>query len=169
MNDVTPRSGAPRSARHWPASTARWLALFSCALLLPELASAHQVNLARFQATTVDSVYSSSEAPIQNATDGVANNDSRRYVLSGSPHWLQVQLPLAMTVGSAQVFLGIGDGLTVTNFPIQYLDNASNWVICPGASITGNTLAERNIVFTSDVTAQVFRFYSTDARWTDSH
>ncbi len=147
----------------------RTIALWSGLLLMAAPAFAQRVNLAMFQATTADSVYSSTEAPIRNATNGVANNDSRWYVLSGSPHWLQVELPLPMAVGSVQVFLGKDDGFTVANLSIQYLDGSSSWVICPDASITGNTLAERNIVFTWGVTAQVFRFHSTDARWTGSH
>ncbi len=144
------------------ASAHGWVGLFICVLLLPGMAFAQRVNLAKFQKTTADSVYSSSEAPVQNATDGVANNDSRWYVLSGSPHWLQVELPLAKMVGSAHVFLGKDDANTVANFSIQYLNGSSNWVNCPGASFTGNTLEERNIVFTTNVTAQFFRFYSTD-------
>jgi hypothetical protein len=145
------------------APATRWLALVVCALLLPGMVDAQRVNLAKFQATTASSSFST-DYPASNATDGVANNDSRWISSLTLPHTLQVQLPLAMTVGSAQVFLGMDDSQTVTNFSIQYLDNASNWVTCPGASITGNTLNERNIVFTTNVMASLFRFYSTDFR-----
>lgn len=145
-------------------SVAHTLGLIICILLLPGTASAQRVNLAKFQATTVSSSFSATDYPARNATDGVANNDSLWISSLPLPHTLQVQLPLVMTIGSAQLFLGIDDGLTVTNFSIQYLDASSNWVNCPGANITGNTLNERNIVFTTNVTASLFRFYSTDAR-----
>ncbi len=159
---AVPRSGE-RWLGHATASTARWLGLIVCLLLLPGLASAQRVNLAKFQATTASSTFST-DYPARNATDGVANNDSLWISSLTLPHTLQVQLPLAMTIGSAQLFLGIDDSLTVTNFSIQYLDASSNWVTCPGASITGNMLNERNIVFTTNVTATLFRFYSTDFR-----
>ena len=145
------------------AAKIRWLGLFICMLLLPTLVFAQRVNLAKFQTTTVSSTFST-DYPARNATDGVANNDSRWISSLTLPHTLQVQLPLAMTIGSAQVFLGDDDGLTVTNFSIQYFDASSNWVNCPGANITSNTLNERNIVFTTNVTAALFRFYSTDFR-----
>jgi hypothetical protein len=145
------------------ATVTRWLALVVCGLLLPGLAFSQSVNLAKFQTTTASSTFST-DYPARNATDGVANNDSRWISSLTLPHTLQVQLPLAMTIGSAQLFLGMDDSLTVTNFSIQYLDNLSNWVTCPGASITGNTLNERNIVFTTNVTASLFRFYSADFR-----
>jgi hypothetical protein len=132
-------------------------------LLLPLGVQAQRVNLAKFQTTTASSTFST-DYPARNATDGVANNDSLWISSLTLPHTLQVQLPLAMTVGSAQLFLGIDDGLTVTNFSIQYLDNSSNWVTCPGANITGNPFNERNIIFTTNVTASLFRFYSTDFR-----
>lgn len=140
-----------------------WRLVLLYCLLLPGLAPAQRVNLAKFQTTTASSTFST-DYPARNATDGVANNDSLWISSIPSPHWLQVQLPLAMTVGSAQVFLGIDDTLWVTNFSIQYLNSSSNWVTCPGASITGNALNERNIIFTTNVTATFFRFYSTDAR-----
>ena len=145
------------------AAKLRWLGLFFCVLLLPGIVSAQRVNLAKFQTTTASSTFST-DYPARNATDGVANNDSLWISSLTLPHTLQVQLPLAMTVGSAQLFLGIDDGLTVTNFSIQYLDNSSNWMTCPGANITGNTLNERSIVFTTNVTASLFRFFSTGVR-----
>lgn len=141
----------------------RGLGLFTCILLFPTVVFAQRVNLAKFQTATASSTFST-DYPARNATDGVANNDSRWISSLTLPHTLQVQLPLAMMIGSAQVFLGDDDGLTVTNFSIQYLDASSNWVSCPGANITGNTLNERNIVFTTNVTATLFRFYSTDVR-----
>ena len=144
-------------------NTGRCLGLVGCVLLLPTLVLAQRVNLAKFQTTTGSTTFST-DYPARNATDGVANNDSLWISSLTLPHTLQVQLPLAMTVGSAQVFLGIDDGLTVTNFSIQYLNSSSNWVTCPGANITGNTLNERNLVFTTNVTASLFRFYSTDYR-----
>ena len=162
MNNVTLSVAAPQRTKHWAATTAQWLTLLGC-VLLPEMASAQRVNLAKFQTTTASSTFST-DYPARNATDGVANNDSLWVSSLTQPHTLQVQLPLAMTVGSAQVFLGIDDGLTVTNFSIQYLNSSSNWVTCPGANITGNTLNERNLVFTTNVTASLFRFYSTDVR-----
>ena len=145
------------------SSLMRGLGLFICILLFPTFVFAQRVNLAKFQTATASSTFST-DYPARNATDGVANNDSLWISSLTLPQTLQVQLPLAMTIGSAQLFLGLDDGLTVTNFSIQYLSSSSNWVACAGATITNNTLNELNLVFTTNVTASLFRFYSTDAR-----
>ena len=94
-------------------------------------------------------------------TDGEAGNDNRWQSSGSGPHWARVDFPFPVEVGSAQVFTGLDDTLAQASFSMQYLDG-SIWVDAPGAVITGNTDVERNIVFTTPVTASSFRVYSTD-------
>lgn len=120
-----------------------------------------RVNLAKFQPVTTDSV--SGQQLAAYVTDGVAGNDNRWQSNSTAPHWAQVTFPYPVQVGSAQVFSGVDDGSAMTSFKLQYL-SGSTWVDVPGAAVTGNTSVETNLVFTTPVTASVFRLYdSADA------
>ncbi len=118
-----------------------------------------RVNLAKFQPVTTSSV--SGQRLATYLTDGNAGNDNRWQSEGGGPHWARVDFPYPVEVGSAQVFTGFDDSNVQANFSIQYLDGES-WVDAPGSAITGNTNIERNIVFTSPVTASSFRIHSTD-------
>ena len=82
-------------------------------------------NLAQFQTTRADS--SDGGTSPSEATDGIVSNDSRWYSNPGSGgHWLEVELTEAYPVGSAQLFLGRDDSLTVGSFEIQF-HNGSTW------------------------------------------
>ena len=118
-----------------------------------------RVNLAEYQPVTTDSVNGQQLASY--VTDGNAGNENRWQSSGSGPHWAEVDFPFPVEIGSAQVFTGFDDTSAQANFSIQYLDGAS-WLDAPGAVITGNTNVERNIVFTSPVTASSFRLYSTD-------
>ena len=114
-------------------------------------------DLAKFQTTTADS--SDGGTSPQEATDGKVSNDSRWYSNSSSnPHWLQVDLSRPYPVGSAQLFLGKDDSFTVGSFEIQYHESG-NWHTI--ISVANNTATDLNLVFPSVVTAQTFRFYTT--------
>lgn len=118
-----------------------------------------RVNLAKFQPAT-----SSSAATYRLAsylTDGHAGNDNRWQSSGNGQHWARVDFPFPMEIGSAQVFTGVDDTNAQTGFRIQYL-NGTSWVDAPGAVITGNNNIERNIVFTTPVTASAFRVFSND-------
>ncbi|MEY3897167.1 MAG: hypothetical protein RLZZ214_2688, partial [Verrucomicrobiota bacterium] len=118
-----------------------------------------RVNLAKFQPVTTDSVDGQRLASY--VTDGTTGNDNRWQSDTSGPHWAQVNFPFAVELGSAQVLTGFDDTNAQASFKIQYLNGAS-WLDVPGAVITGNTNVERNIVFTTPVTATSFRAYSTD-------
>jgi hypothetical protein len=119
-----------------------------------------RVNLAKFQTVTPSSVSGNRLASY--ATDGDAGNDSHWLTLSGGPHTARIDFPFPIEVGSAHVFMGINDASTLAAFNIQYLDG-STWTTIPGASVTGNTNVERNLVFTNPITAASFRISSTDS------
>ena len=118
-----------------------------------------RVNLAKFQPVTADSVNGQQLASY--VTDGATGNDNRWQSDATGPHWARVNFPFPVEVGSAQVFSGFDDTNAQASFRIQYLDGES-WVDAPGAVITGNTNAERNIIFTTPVTGSSFRAYSTE-------
>jgi autotransporter-associated beta strand protein len=124
--------------------------------------SPQRLNLAKFQAATTDSVSTSVKGQryASYLTDGVAGNDNRWESGGTAPHWAQVTFPHAVEVGSAQVFSGQDDGGAMTDFKLQYL-NGITWTDVPGASVTGNTNVERNLVFTSPVTSTAFRIYNS--------
>ena len=125
------------------------------------IVAAQRLNLAKYQTVLTDSV--SGQRLAGYVTDGVAGNDNRWESSGSGPHWAQVVFPFPVTVGSAQVFTGLDDGSASTSFKLQYLSN-STWVDVPGASVTGNTNVERNLVFTSPVKASSLRIYdSADA------
>jgi len=118
------------------------------------------VNLAKFQPVTVDSTNGQFLASY--VTDGRTGTFNRWQSVSGSsPHWARVDFPFPVEIGSAQVFTGTDDANPQTNFRIQYLSGTS-WLDMPGGVITGNTNVERNIVFTTAVTASSFRIHTGD-------
>ncbi len=116
-------------------------------------------NLAKFQSVTTSSA--SGQFSGSYVTDGVTGNDNRWQSTGNGPHWAEVNFPFPVEAGSAQIFTGVDDSSAAGNFSIQYLDGGT-WVTIPGASVTGNTDVERNMVFTSPVSASSFRIYSTD-------
>ena len=123
-------------------------------------AQAQRVNFAKWQSVTCDSA-SANRAPLF-VTDGVVGNTNAWRSSGAGPHWAVITLPLPVTLGSAQLYLGSDDNAPVTNFSLQHL-NGSSWVNIPGAGFTGNTNTVLNVEFSSPVTASQVRFFSTDA------
>lgn len=120
------------------------------------------INLAKYQVTSSSS--KRGDFPSQFATDGLVTEDSRWRTASGAagPHWLEVKLAVPMAIGSAHVFSGGTFDALLTSFELQY-HNGSSWVTIPGATVTGNSSPELNVTFSSAITAQRFRLYSTNA------
>lgn len=120
-------------------------------------------NLAKFQTTTSSS--NLGDWPPQFATDGLVSADSRWRSSSSttSPHWLEIELAVPMTIGSAHIYSGGNSDSAIVDFDLQYHDGTF-WVTIPGSSVTGNTISDLNITFTNPVTAQRFRLYSTDTQ-----
>ena len=119
-----------------------------------------RVNLAKFQPVTASSV--SGQRLASYVTDGVTGNDNRWESASWAWNSARVDFPFPVEVGSAQVFTGVDDTLPVGNFSVQYFDG-STWVTIPGASVSGNTNVESNLVFTNSVTASAFRITGSDS------
>ncbi len=117
-----------------------------------------RLNLAKYQSVITDSTNGQQLAIY--VTDGVVGNDNRWQSSGSAPHWAQVVFPFPVSVGSAQVFSGVDDGLLLTAFKLQYLTNAT-WLDVPGTSVSGNTNVERNLIFTTPVTASAFRLYDS--------
>lgn len=141
-------------SRHWLA-TAGLLAIAS----LNGLAQPLRVNLAKFQQVQASSAASGD--PAVYATDGIVGNGNRWKSDGAGPHWLAVTLPLAMELGSAQLFLGRDDIEPVASFVLQSW-NGSAWVNIPGTSVGGNASNILNLVFTAPVTTTRVRLYSTE-------
>jgi hypothetical protein len=122
-------------------------------------AKAQRVNLAKYQVTTASSEDGQYIADF--ATDGVVGNDnSWRSSSRGQKAWAEVTLAVPATVRSAQLYSGIDDGNQAGDFEVQYFSGGS-WVVAPGSTVANNTLPERNVIFSSSVTSNRFRFSST--------
>lgn len=143
-----------------PAYDAAFGAKLSVAGLASPVISPQRVNLAKFQPVTTGSVTGQRLASY--VTDGVTGNDNRWQGESWAYNYARIDFPFPVEIGSAQVFMGVDDSFPISNFNIQYL-NGSTWTTIPGASVSGNTNVERNLVFTNPVTATAFRLSGQDA------
>jgi hypothetical protein len=122
-------------------------------------AQPQRLNLAKLQSAVSDSAAPGSPALL--VTDGVVGNAN--WVSRGpGPHWLTITLPVAVQLGSAQLFLGNDDTSPVANFSLQSF-NSNAWTTIPGASFSGNSATVLNVVFSTPVTTSQVRFYSTDS------
>ena len=119
------------------------------------------MNLSRYMPATASSENTSAGGLPKYAVDGLVCEESRWITdpVNG-PHWLQVDLGGSFQIGSANVVTGSWDTGPVANFSLQYW-TGSAWVNIPGATITGNTMTQRQIVFSSPVTTTQVRFHST--------
>jgi autotransporter-associated beta strand protein len=120
--------------------------------------TATRVNLAKYQPVRVDST-NGTQGPAF-ITDGLIADTSYWQSGSSGVHWAEVDFPFPTTVGSVQLVMGRDTVAPPTAFGMQYLSN-SIWITVPGSSIANNTNKERNIVFTSPITATAFRFYDS--------
>ncbi len=117
-----------------------------------------RVNLAKYQITTASTTNGQYRADF--ATDGVVGNTNRWVSANvNTPHWVEVEMPVPVSVRSAQVFTGLDDGSPMSSFKVQYW-SGSAWVDAPGSARAGNTALQVNVIFTSTVTAERFRLYS---------
>ncbi|MCU0797198.1 MAG: glycosyl hydrolase [Akkermansiaceae bacterium] len=119
-----------------------------------------RVNLAKFQPVTVSSA--TSQRIGDYVTDGHTGNDNRWQSSNTNWNTARIDFPFPVEIGSAQVFTGIDDTNAIPSFSLQYLDG-STWVDIPGATVTSNTQVERNLIFSSPVTATAFRIIGQQA------
>lgn len=123
-------------------------------LIIGATLCAQPINLAKFQKTLSSS---NGDSTSQNeATDGVVSNQSRWYTSTSGPHWLEIQLTESFTLGSAHLYLGKDDGLTISNFTLQYA-NGSGWQTI--RTYSGNNATDINCIFPTPVLANKFRLY----------
>ncbi len=123
------------------------------------LISPGRLNLAKYQPVTVTSTNGQRLASY--LTDGVTGNDNRWQGNGSTWQSAIVDFPFPVEVGSAQIFTGENDTSPIASYGLQYW-NGTTWVSIAGGSVTGNTSVERNLVFTSPVTASSFRFLSAE-------
>lgn len=144
-----------------PARTLR-LSVLILALVSGALpASAQRVNFAKFQAVSASTNTSTYRSDF--AVDGiVCNFHSFR---STGAFWLEVTYPAPIAIASAHLYSGLLENTTtqiLTNFRFQYHDGLG-WLDIPGSVVTGNSEAEREVIFSNPVTATRFRLQSNDA------
>lgn len=122
------------------------------------------MNLTRYMPATVSSTAESWGGNAKYAVDGLACMESR-WISDpvNTAHWLEVALPGSFQIGSANIIantvVNSADVGAISAFSLQYW-TGSAWVNIPGASVAGNTLTQRQIVFTSAVTTTKVRFYT---------
>ena len=115
-------------------------------------------NLAKYQPVFTDSTNGTQSAAY--ITQGFVTDNSGWVSGSSGAHWAQVVFPFPVTVGSAQLAMGLNNASPLTVFYFQYLTNG-NWVTVPGSTVVGNTNVERNVVFSSPITSTSFRLYDS--------
>jgi hypothetical protein len=135
-------------------------AKISVAGIATPLINPQRLNLAKFQTVTTSSFAGQRLASY--LTDGVVGNDNRWQSANSAWSNARIDFPFPVEVGSAQIFTGIDDTLPVTAFNIQYL-NGTTWTTIPGGSVSGNTNVERNLIFTTPITASSFRIIGPDS------
>jgi autotransporter-associated beta strand protein len=142
-----------------PSVTSAKLSVAGVAKPLP-LINPQRLNLAKFQPVTATSVAGQRLATY--LTDGVVGNDNRWQGSSSTWQSAVIDFPFPVEVGSAQVFTGVDDTNPIASYGVQFW-NGTAWTSIDGASVSGNTNTERNLVFTNPVTASSFRFISSEA------
>lgn len=118
------------------------------------------MNLTRYMPVRASSVNESANGAAKYAADGLVCEESR-WISDpvNTAHWLEVALPGMFQIGSANVITGAWDTQPVSDFSLQYW-TGSAWANIPGATISGNTKTQLQIVFSSPVTTNKVRFYS---------
>ena len=115
-------------------------------------------NLAKYQPVFTDSTNGTQTAAY--LTEGFVDDNTCWVSGNTLPHWAQVVFPFPVTVGSAQLAMGLNNASPMSVFYFQYLTNG-NWVTVSGSTVVGNTNVERNIVFPTPITATSFRVYDS--------
>jgi len=151
-------SSSPRKTRR------RALTLAVVALALSAIpAAAQRVNFAKYQQATA-SVHNSTYVA-DFAVDGIVSNfHTWRTGDNPGPHWLEISYPRPVTLASAHLYSGRHSPTPIQfyqNFKLQHHDG-DGWIDIPGASVTGNTNPELNIIFDAPVTSTRFRLQSNE-------
>ena len=109
------------------------------------------------------------DSPAWEAIDERVQDDGRWVSANvGGPHWLRLDLPEAVTLGSYHIWMGIevprasGEQFPISDFELQWLDGET-WRTVPGSEVSGNEEAELAVAFDGPVTASSFRMWMTDS------
>ncbi|MDF7825373.1 glycosyl hydrolase [Pontiellaceae bacterium B12227] len=81
------------------------------------------------------------------ATDGVVGFDYAWIGDSSLPHSLAVEFPGPVEIGSCHLYSGANGFNQCTAWKLYYQTAGSGWLLVPGSEVTGNTLADRSVVF----------------------
>ncbi len=122
-------------------------------------AYAQGMNLARYAPVTAN--FESGDHPARYANDGMVSPISR-WVSELAPHWLEVELPGRLEIGSAHVYTGNHGENAIASFTLEY-QTSDGWVAIPGAQVTDNTKTQLRIQFTEPVVTDRVRLISQDA------
>ena len=118
------------------------------------------VNLAASGTVTASSVLEQYSA--DKATDGNVADDARWVsTRTKGPHWLQIDLPASLTIGSAHLHTGWGDQDPVRNFRLESWDGSA-WKPVPGGGAKWNTETARVLEFDKPIETTRVRLFVED-------
>ncbi len=108
------------------------------------------------------------DSPAWEATDERIEDDGR-WVSANvpGPHWLRLDLPTLVTLGSYHLWTGIefprsnGEFFPIDTFELQWLDGET-WRTIPGSAVTGNEEGAVAVEFDAPVAATSFRLWIGD-------
>lgn len=116
------------------------------------------VNLA-YQRPAVASSHTTGNFPL-NAVDGRSHVGSAWQTTTAGGNTLDIDLVASTKIGSAHLYSGLTSASPLADFTLNYW-NGSSWLAIPGATVTGNTSADRIITFTTPVTTTKVRLEFT--------
>lgn len=127
------------------------------------LSAQSRTNLAKYQLATASAQNSSYDPEL--AVDGLVTNFNSYRTGNVAPGWwLQLSYAQPITIASAHLYTGqlaASPVQIVANFKLQSSNDGVTWTDIPGATVTGNTQTERNLIFSQAVTANRFRLLGT--------
>ncbi len=117
------------------------------------------LNLAHKRPTTSTSLTAGNFALL--ATDGRSNQNSKWQTNVAGSNELEIDLRVTTKIGSAHLYSGSSGVAPLGDFTLQYL-SGSTWLDVPGATVAGNTSADRVISFTTPVTTSRVKLVFTN-------
>jgi hypothetical protein len=139
-----------------------------CVALIGGVAASAPFNWAASSAASASSQWTL-DSPAWEATDERIEDDGRWVSANQSgPHWLRLDLPTLVTLGSYHLWSGIefprsnGEVFAIDTFELQWLDGAT-WRTIPGSAVSGNDEGAVAVEFDAPVSASSFRLWISDS------